>query len=189
MMHIRASAPIAEKIAQENTLAKHAQEIDFLGASTNNDFGGIAMNIYEYIKTVIAGRQYNAEDLAYKIDRFWLDSKLTEAERNELIALANDSADNSAQVDFYAKLVDLEHRVVALETADVVVWVAGYTTKKGEVVKYDYDKDGNLDLLRYDGGRSETSLRPGKIDGWHVVDSAGNILGTFHGDTFTPVEA
>ncbi len=147
------------------------------------------MDIKGYIETVIAGRQYNAEELTYKIDRLWIDGKLTEAERNELIALANDSADNSAQVDFYAKLVDLEHRVVALETADVVVWTAGYTTKKGEVVKYDYDKDGVMDLLRYDGGRAETSLRPGKIDGWHVVDSAGNILGTFLGDVFTPVEA
>jgi len=43
-----------------------------------------------------------------------------------------------------------------------------------------------MDLLRYDGGREQTSLRPGKIEGWHVVDTAGEILGTFYNGEFTP---
>lgn len=41
-----------------------------------------------------------------------------------------------------------------------------------------------LDFLRYDGGRSYTTLSPGKIDGWHVVDSQGNILGTWYNGEF-----
>ena len=68
------------------------------------------------------------------------------------------------------------------------VWEAGYITSNGEIVQFDYDNDGTLDLLRYDGGRATTSLSPGKIDGWHVVDANGDILGTFYKGEFTPVE-
>ena len=100
--------------------------------------------------------------------------------------MATDGAKDSAQIDLYEKIVDLEHRIVALETKDIPEWYAGYVTRKGETVKFDYDNDGTLDLLRYDGGRSETALKPGKIDGWHVVDSEGNILGTFYNGEFIP---
>lgn len=101
----------------------------------------------------------------------------------------NANANDAEQINIYNKLVDLEHRIVALETADIPIWVSGYTTKKGEVVKYDYNNDGEYDLLRYDGGRASTALSPGKIDGWHVVDSQGNILGTWYNGEFTPAEA
>jgi hypothetical protein len=130
---------------------------------------------------------FNYDDLAYKLDKLYIEGKLTELERDELLTLAAEKASDAEQVDVYAKLVDLEHRIVALETADIPIWTAGYTTKKGEVVKFDYDKDGEYDLLRYDGGRASTALSPGKIDGWHVVDFAGNILGTYYNGEFTPV--
>ena len=144
--------------------------------------------MYDIIKNYIKTETYNLEELTRKIDKMFIEDKLTEAERDELIQLATDNARDEKQVDLYEKLVDLEHRIVALETADFVVWENGYTTKKGETVKYDYDKDGNLDLLRYDGGREYTALSPGKIDGWHVVDSQGNILGDFYKDEFTPIQ-
>lgn len=142
----------------------------------------------EIFKTVILNGNYNLDELTLKLDKMFIEGKLTEAERDELLALAINNVNDSAQIDFYTKLVDLEHRIVALETKDFVVWESGYTTNQGETVKYDYDKDGVLDLLRYDGGRSYTSLSPGKIDGWHVVDSQGNILGTFYAGEFTPAE-
>ena len=144
--------------------------------------------MYDIIKNYIKTETYNLEELTRKIDKMFIEDKLTEAERDELIQLATDNARDEKQVDLYEKLVDLEHRIVALETADFVVWENGYTTKKGETVKYDYDKDGNLDLLRYDGGREYTALSPGKIDGSHVVDSQGNILGDFYKDEFTPIQ-
>ena len=142
----------------------------------------------EIFKTVILNGNYNLDELTLKLDKMFIEGKLTEADRDELLLMATENVNDSAQIDFYQKLVDLEHRIVALETKDFVEWYAGYVTKKGETVKYDYDNDGTLDLLRYDGGRSETALRPGKIDGWHVVDSEGNILGTFYNGEFTPAE-
>lgn len=36
--------------------------------------------------------------------------------------------------------------------------------------------------------REETALRPGKIDGWHVVNAQGDILGTYYNGEFTPVQ-
>ena len=140
----------------------------------------------EIFKTLIASGNYNLDELSYKLDKMFIEGKLTEAERDELLLMATDGAKDSAQIDIYEKIVDLEHRVVALETKDIPEWYAGYVTRKGEVVKFDYDNDGTLDLLRYDGGRNETALSPGKIDGWHVVDSEGNILGTFYNGEFIP---
>lgn len=140
----------------------------------------------EIFLTLIKSGNYNLDELSVKLDKMYIEGKLTEAERDELLLMATDGAKDSAQIDIYEKVVDLEHRIVALETKDIPEWYAGYVTRKGETVKFDYDNDGTLDLLRYDGGRSETALRPGKIDGWHVVDSEGNILGTFYNGEFIP---
>lgn len=142
----------------------------------------------EIFLTLIKSGNYNLDELSIKLDKMYIEGKITEAERDELLLMATDGAKDSAQIDLYEKIVDLEHRIVALETKDIPEWYAGYVTRKGETVKFDYDNDGTLDLLRYDGGRSETALRPGKIDGWHVVDSEGNILGTFYNGEFTPAE-
>ena len=142
----------------------------------------------EIFLTLIKSGNYNLDELTVKLDKMFIEGKLTEAERDELLLMATDGAKDSAQIDLYAKVVDLEHRIVALETKDYAIWVAGYITKKGETVRFDYDGDGVLDLLRYDGGRESTALRPGKIDGWHVVDSEGNILGTYYNGEFTPIE-
>lgn len=145
------------------------------------------MDYKTYLTNYIRTGNFNYEDLTYKLDKMYIEGKLTEEDRDELVNLSAEHAKDAEQVDIFAKLVDLEHRIVQLETADFAVWASGYSTKKGETVKYDYDGDGILDLLRYDGGRSYTTLSPGKIDGWHVVDSTGNVLGTWYKGEFTPV--
>lgn len=127
----------------------------------------------EFIKTVIASGDYVLEDLERKIKKLYVYGDLTESDADELLALAAENADNSAQIDMYAKLVDLEHRLVALETADYAIWTVGYTTKKGEIVKFDIDEDGEYEFVMYDGGRNETALSVGKINGWYKVTSTG----------------
>lgn len=140
----------------------------------------------EIFLTLIKSGNYNLDELSVKLDKMYIEGKITEAERDELLLMATDGADDSKQIDLYKKIVDLEHRVLALETKDFVEWYAGYVTKKGETVKFDYNDDKVLDLLRYDGGKSETALAPGKISGWSVVDAEGNILGTYYKGEFTP---
>ena len=131
------------------------------------------MTMRDFIEQVIAKGDYKLDEMETKIKRLYVLGDLTESEMEELLALAANSVDNSAQVDMFAMIVDLQHRVEALETADFPVWKAGYVTKKGEIVKIDLDGDGELDFAMYDGGRSETSLSVGKIDGWYKVTSTG----------------
>ena len=80
------------------------------------------------------------------------------------------------QIDIVAKLAELEARVAVIEGAGVVVWTNGMSVAKGQTVLYDVLKEGQLRYCRYDGGRSATSLSPGKIDGWVVLDSANGTV-------------
>lgn len=131
------------------------------------------MTMRDFIEQVIAKGDYKLDEMETKIKRLYVLGDLTESEMEELLVLAANSVDNSAQVDMFAMIVDLQHRVEALETADFPVWKAGYVTKRGEIVKFDLDGDGVLDYCMYAGGRSETSLSIGKIDGWYKVTSTG----------------
>ena len=144
----------------------------------------------EFLESVIRTGNYVLSEMEERIEKMYMLGKLTTAELEELLALAAENARDSMQIDVTAKLKELEDRIYALEhpaAPDFPVWVAGYVTKKGETVQFDYDADGVMDLLRYDGGKAETALRPGKIDGWHVVNAQGDILGTYYNGEFTPV--
>ena len=146
----------------------------------------------EFIIGVINKGEYKLEDIEYKIKKLWMLGDITEEDMEELLQLAADSVDNAAQVEMLDLIADLQHRVEALETADYVVWYAGKVTAKNEIVKFDLDGDGVYDYVTYAGGRSETSLGVGKIEGWYKVTSNGvkthritrNSDGTF---TLTPV--
>lgn len=144
----------------------------------------------DFIESIILTGNYVLSEMEERIQKMYVLGKLTEQEMAELLALAADHASDDKQIDVVAKLKELEDRIFVLEhpaEPDYAIWVPGYVTKKGEVVKFDYNNDEVLDLLRYDGGRDETTLKPGKIDGWHVVDAQGNILGTYYNGEFTPV--
>jgi hypothetical protein len=149
----------------------------------------MAINYVKTISDYIKTGAYNYSELEGRLDVLFVEGKITQEERDELLTIAANSAQDSAQIDIVSKLKELEDRIYALENPvepDYPIYVPGYVTKKGEIIRFDYDKDGNYDLLRYDGGRAETSLSPGKIDGWHVVDAQGNILGTYYKGEFTP---
>ena len=153
--------------------------------------------MYNIIKNVINGGRYNAEELVEKIDTFWVQGKLTAEERAELIQLAYDKAQDASQVDVFAKLADLENRVYALEHKDdpepepaeeYPIYQSGDITAKGGIVRFDYDNDGEYELLQYNGGRATTALAPGKVTGWNVLDENLNVIGTYYKGEFTPVE-
>lgn len=144
----------------------------------------------EFIENVLKTGNFILAEMEERIQKMYVVGKITETDLVELLAMAAEYAKDEKQIDFTAKLKELEDRIYALEhpvEPDYAIWVPGYVTKKGETVKFDYDSDSVYDLLRYDGGRNETSLKPGKIDGWHVVDAQGNILGTYYNGEFIPV--
>ena len=137
------------------------------------------MTIYELFKTtIIPSGDYEVSDMEHRIDVLFAEGKLTEDERTELYSLASEKAKDSAQIDIVSKLKDLEDRIFALEnpTPTFAVWYKGYITKRGETVQYDIDGDGTYELVRYDGGRADTTSTPFKIEGWHQVDAEGNII-------------
>lgn len=127
----------------------------------------------DFIKSVIEAGGYSLSDIEVKIKKLYVLGDLTSEEMDELLLLAANNVDNSAQIDLFEKMVDLEHRLVALETKDFAVWKPGYVTRKGEIIKIDLDGDDEYDYAMYYGGRSETSLGVGKIDGWYKVTSTG----------------
>ena len=147
------------------------------------------------VRRIIESKSYSLEALEDRIDTLWVEGKLADADREELLPLAAEHARDTFQVDVLAKLADLERRVYELEhpTDIYPVWTPGYVTSRGEVVRYDVTGDGELDLCRYDGGRASTSLSIGKIDGWHLLDRELNIVATITRDAeggyvVTPIE-
>lgn len=131
------------------------------------------MTMYEYVKNYLSTSDYNYDDVEDRIKKLYASCDLTEAEKDELLALAAEKVNNAAQVDIFAMVVDLEHRVRALETKDFPVWTKGYVTNKNEIVKFDIDGDGEYELCMYAGSRENTTLAVGQINGWYLVNPDG----------------
>lgn len=130
------------------------------------------------IKNVIASGSYTLEELEDRIDALWVEGKLNSDQRAELKKLAAENASDYSQIDIISKIADFETRIYNLEhpTDIYPIWTPGYVTSKSEIVRYDVTGDGELDLCRYDGGRTSTSLSIGKIEGWHLLDRELNDI-------------
>ena len=150
----------------------------------------------EYLRTVIARADYVLADMEERITKLWIEGKLTSEQRDELLQLAADNAKDVLQINVVEKLADFERRVYNLEypTDIYPIWQTGQVSEKGVVYRYDVTGDGELDLVRYDGGRASTSLSIGKIEGWHMLDRELNIIAIITRDAdggyvITPVNA
>lgn len=136
------------------------------------------------LKTTIQRGEYALEQMEDRINRVWLDTRITTEQRDELLTLAAECAKDEFQVDVLGKLAELEARVYDLEhpTDIYPVWQQGQISERGVVYRYDVTGDGELDLVRYDGGRASTSLSIGKIEGWHLLDRELNNVATITRD-------
>ena len=68
-------------------------------------------------ESVIRNGGYDLTDMLRKIDVYHVEGRLTDGEREELIALARDGAEIEGSVNVMDKLADLDRRVTALESA------------------------------------------------------------------------
>ena len=134
------------------------------------------MNTKALFETVINTGKFILADMEQKIELAWIEGKLSAEDKVYLLNLADEKADDAQQIDLSAVLADLEARIAVLESAGVVVWKQGMSTAKGQTVLYDIIKEGILRYCRYDGGRSATSLSPGKIEGWVILSGAGGSV-------------
>jgi len=137
-----------------------------------------------YIESAIRRGDYILSVIEERIDRLWVDDKLSNDDRDELIQLAAENARDVFQTDTLTRLAALEHRVWELEhpVEQYEIWKSGKVTTKGEIVRYDVTGDGELDLCQYNGGRQSTSLSIGKIEGWNMLDRELNIVATITKD-------
>lgn len=134
------------------------------------------MTVYEIYKNVINNGEFVLSSMEEKIETVYAQDKITAEERSELLSLASNMAKPEMQIDIIAKLAELEQRIAVIEGSGVVVWTSGMSVSKGQTVLYDVLKDGQLRYCRYDGGRSATSLSPGKIDGWVVLSGVNGAV-------------
>ena len=145
----------------------------------------VMLDYKEYVKQVIARRDFQLSELEERINKLWLDGKLAEGDRDELLQSAAANAPENLQVNILEKLAQLEKDVYELKfpVDQYRIWQPQMQVQHGETVRYDVTGDGEYDLCRYDGGRSYTALGIGKIKGWHLTDREGNATHTITRDS------
>ncbi len=154
------------------------------------------IDYFGIVRSYIETGTYVLEQVETRINTLWVEGKLTDEQRAELLQMAADGARDVLQVDFVAKVAELEQRVYALEhpVDQFPEYQKGQVSERGVVYRADVTGDGELDLVRYDGGRASTSLSIGKIEGWHLLDRELNVIATISKDAdggyvVTPIEA
>lgn len=159
------------------------------------------IDFYNALKTIIQRGEYSLENMEDRINTCWLDTRITTEQRDELLTLAAECAKDEWQVDVLGKLAELEARVYELEHKDdpdpaeqYPVWEQGMITPQHGIVRWDVTGDGEYDLCRYDGRRSQgTASKVGGIEGWHLLDAELNATHTIKRNsdgtyTLTPIE-
>ena len=73
--------------------------------------------MYNLAKKVIESKNFELSAFLKKIDVLWVQGNITDAEKEDLIALARKYADVQNSIDVLNKLEDLDKRVKALEEA------------------------------------------------------------------------
>ena len=71
--------------------------------------------MFSIVKSVIESRNYELSDMLKKLDTLWVQGSITDAEREELIALARENANANKSIDLFAMLEELDERVRVLE--------------------------------------------------------------------------
>lgn len=119
--------------------------------------------MYDVIKDVINTQRYVLADMLHKIDTLWAQGDLDDEQRTELIALAQDKADMSQEVNVLARLEELEQRVRALETG---------STEPGEAYpdyvagKWYYSGD----KITFEGGKYKCIAPDGVVCVWSPTE-------------------
>lgn len=118
--------------------------------------------MYEIIKSVINGQNYELASILKKIDTLWAENELTDEQREELITSARENADVTKSIDVMAKLQELEMRIKAMEEAK-----ADEPTEEGYpefvVGKWYY----NGDKISFNGKNYECIAPKGAVCTWN----------------------
>ena len=72
--------------------------------------------MYNIIKTVITSGSFELTDIIRKIDTVWLEGKITDEEKAELVEMAQGKANPHHSLDLIKKVEEIDKRVRILET-------------------------------------------------------------------------
>lgn len=146
------------------------------------------LNYYDALKTTIQRGEYLLDEMETRVERCWIDTRITMEQRDELLSLAAECAREEYQINIVEKFADHDERIYALEHKDdpdpveqYPIWEQGMVTPQHGIVRWDVTGDGEYDLCRYDGGRSQgTASKVGGIEGWYLLDSELNATHSIH---------
>ena len=71
--------------------------------------------MYNIIKNVVQAGNFELSDILKKIDVVWLKGDISDEQRSELIALAQEKATPQNSLNFIKKIEEMDKRIVALE--------------------------------------------------------------------------
>ena len=71
--------------------------------------------MFKVIKSAIDSRDYELKDMLKKINVLWVQGRLNDEQKSELISKAQNNADYKNSIDILKKLEELEKRISALE--------------------------------------------------------------------------
>lgn len=71
--------------------------------------------MYEIIENVLNRGGYDLKGITDKINKLWIEEKLTDTERETLLNKARGNADSTYSIDIMQKLNEIEQRVRAIE--------------------------------------------------------------------------
>lgn len=75
--------------------------------------------MYKIIKSVIESKDYKLEDILYKIDKMYIEDRITETEKTELDSLAREYAKAENSYSIQKQLDNIFARLEALENKEV----------------------------------------------------------------------
>ena len=114
------------------------------------------------IKTVINQANYDLSALLDRISRYHVEGALSDADRDELTALARERATVRGGVDVFAKLEELDRRVAALEKGEASTPSTGDTPPEYVAGKWYYRGD----KVMFNGEAYECTAPEGAVCTW-----------------------
>lgn len=128
--------------------------------------------MYKIIRNVIESKNYDLREMLKKLDVFWIQGNITEAERNELIVFAQSNANIVNGIDVLAKLEELDKRIKALE--DAPVKAPEDDTEEPEEVTYPEYAVGKWyyggDKITFEGANYICIAPAGQVCTWNPVE-------------------
>lgn len=122
--------------------------------------------MFDVIKNVLAQGDYNLKDILHKIDVLWAKGKLTDAEYEELVALAREGAKAENSLDIFEKFAELDKRVSALEKGETGEDTPAVGYPEYEVGKW-YYKDA---VCSYEGKNYVCIVPEGVVCVWSPAE-------------------